>query len=140
MTPENTNLQHFTDSFNLENLIYEATCFKGLPSCIDLIITNRKPYFWKKIKSFFSDKGLQTNNIILKDKNRLVTDSSIIANTFNNYFINITNTLNLKPFTPKSKSLFDLLKLYEDHFSVLKIKEKYKMQNKFSSERFPQMK
>ena len=52
--------------------------------------------FGKKIKRFFSDKGLQTNNIILKDKNRLVTDSSIIANTFNNYFIDITNTLNLK--------------------------------------------
>ena len=51
--------------------------------------------FWKKIKPFFSDKGLQTNNIILKDKKRLVTDSSIIANTFNNYFINIANTLNL---------------------------------------------
>ena len=45
MTPENTNLQHFTDSFNLENLIHEVTCFKGLPNCIDLIITNRKPYF-----------------------------------------------------------------------------------------------
>ena len=51
--------------------------------------------FWKKIKPFFSDKGLQTHNIILKDKKRLVTDSSIIANTFNNYFINIANTLNL---------------------------------------------
>ena len=51
--------------------------------------------FWKKIKPFFSDKGLQTNNIILKDKKRLVTDSSIIVNTFNNYFINIANTLNL---------------------------------------------
>ena len=56
--------------------------------------------FGKKIKRFFSDKGLQTNNIILKDKNRLVTDSSIIANTFNNYFIDITNTLNLKRMPP----------------------------------------
>ena len=45
MTPENTNLQRFTDSFNLENSIHEATCFKALPSCTDLIITNRKPYF-----------------------------------------------------------------------------------------------
>ena len=44
MTPENTNLQHFTDSLNLENLIHEAICFKGLLSCIDLIITNREPY------------------------------------------------------------------------------------------------
>ena len=45
ITPGNTNLQHFTDSFKVENLIPEATCFIGLPSCIDLIITNRKPYF-----------------------------------------------------------------------------------------------
>ena len=52
--------------------------------------------FWKKRKPFFSEKGFQTNNIILKDKNRLVTDSSIIANTFNNYFINITNTLKVQ--------------------------------------------
>ena len=92
---------------------------------------NDNKRFWKKIKSFFSDKGLQTNNIMFKDKNRLVTDSSIIANTFNNYFSNITNTLNLIPSMPKSKSLTDLLKLYEDYFSVLKIKEKYKIQNKF---------
>ena len=50
MTPENTNLEHFTDSFNLENLIHEATCFKGLPSCkISVCInTNRKPYFKNK--------------------------------------------------------------------------------------------
>ena len=85
----------------------------------------------EKNKNFFLGKGLQTNNFILKDKNRLVTDSSIIANTFNNYFINITNTLNLKPSMPKSKSLSDLLKLYEDHFSALKIRVKYKIQNKF---------
>ena len=45
MTPENTNLQHFTYSFNLENLIHEAACFKELLSCMNLIITNRKPYF-----------------------------------------------------------------------------------------------
>ena len=83
----------------------------------------------EKIKPFFLDKGLQTNNILLRGKNRLVADSSIIVNTFNNYFINITNTLNLKSSMHKSKSLSDLPKLYEDHFSVLKIKGKYKIQN-----------
>ena len=65
--------------------------------------------------------SLQTNNIILKDKYRLVTDSSIIANIFDKYFINISNTL--KPSMPKSKALSDSIKLYEDYFSVLKIKE-----------------
>ena len=45
ITPEDKNLQHFPDTFSLEHLINEPTCFKGIPSCIDLIITNRKSYF-----------------------------------------------------------------------------------------------
>ena len=47
ITPEDKNLQLFADSFNLEHLIKKPTCFKGPPSCIDLIITNRKAYFKK---------------------------------------------------------------------------------------------
>ena len=62
---------------------------------------NDNKNFWKKMKPFFSVKGLQTNNIIFKDKNRLVTEISVIANTFNNHFINITNNLNLKPSIPQ---------------------------------------
>ena len=45
MTTEDKNLQHFIDTFSLERLINEPTCFKGSPNCIDLIITNRKSYF-----------------------------------------------------------------------------------------------
>ena len=45
MTTEDKNLQHFIDTFSLERLVNEPTCFKGSPSCIDLIITNRKSYF-----------------------------------------------------------------------------------------------
>ena len=62
---------------------------------------NDNKKFWKKMKPFFSVKGLQTNNIIFKDKNRLVTEISVIANTFNNHFVNITNNLNLKPSIPQ---------------------------------------
>ena len=42
MIPLNKNLQHFTDTFSLEHLINEPTCFSVSPSCIDLFITNRK--------------------------------------------------------------------------------------------------
>ena len=42
MTPENAYLQHFTDSFNLENLIPEATCFKGLQQLGCPIFTNEQ--------------------------------------------------------------------------------------------------
>ena len=47
MSPEDKNSQLFADSFNLKHLIKKPTCFKGSPSCIDLIITNRKAYFKK---------------------------------------------------------------------------------------------
>ena len=45
MTLEDKNLQYFTDTFRLEYLINESTCFKKSPACIDLLITNRKSYF-----------------------------------------------------------------------------------------------
>ena len=45
MTPKDKKLQHFTDTLSIENLINEPTRFKGSPSCIDLVIHNRKSYF-----------------------------------------------------------------------------------------------
>ena len=66
---------------------------------------NDNKKFWKKIKPLFSDKGLETNNIILKEKNELITNSSTLANLFNNYFINITSTLKLKQPPPKFPSI-----------------------------------
>ena len=45
MTPGDKNLQHFTDTFSLEHLITELTCFKWSPRCISFIFTNRKSCF-----------------------------------------------------------------------------------------------
>ena len=46
MTPVNVNLDLFLDTFNLENLVKEPTCFKGeIPSCIELTVTNQKNLF-----------------------------------------------------------------------------------------------
>ena len=64
---------------------------------------------------------------MLKGKDELITDSSTLANLFNNYFINITNTLKLK----KSPSKFQLLTHYKDHLSIQKIKETFKIKAKF---------
>ena len=44
MTLKVKNLPHFTDTFSLDHLINEPTCFQGYPRCIDLVITNRKSY------------------------------------------------------------------------------------------------
>ena len=49
-----------------------------------------KKKFWKTIKPFFSNKRLNTNNMMLVEDNGRVREEEIIANIINNYFINIT--------------------------------------------------
>ena len=99
--------------------------------CLNIKDLNDNKKFWKKVKPFFSDKGLETNNIILKGKNELITDSSTLANLFKYYFINITNTLKLKKSPSKFQSLSKLVTHYKDHLSIQKIKETFKIKEKF---------
>ena len=48
MSTENPNLKHFMCSFDLESLIDLPTCYKSMnPTCIDLILTNKKNHFMK---------------------------------------------------------------------------------------------
>ena len=53
--------------------------------------------FWKNVKPFFSDKGVNSSKITLVEKKAIVIDEEKIANIMNNYFTNITKNLNLKP-------------------------------------------
>ena len=101
--------------------------------CVNIKDLNDNKKFWKEVKPLFSDKGLETNNIILKGKNELITDSSTLANLFNitNTVINITNTLKLKKSPSKFQPLSKLLTHYKDHLSIEKIKETFKIKEKF---------
>ena len=47
------------------------------------ISDNKK--FWKTIKPFFSNKGLNTNNMMLVEDNEIVREEEIIANIMNKY-------------------------------------------------------
>ena len=57
------------------------------------ISDNKK--FWKTIKPFFSNKGLNKNSMMLVEDNGIVRNEEIIANIMNNYFTNITTHLKL---------------------------------------------
>ena len=59
------------------------------------ISDNKK--FWKTIKPFFPNKGLNTNNMMLVEDNEIVREEEIIANITNNNFTNITTHRKLKP-------------------------------------------
>ena len=58
-------------------------------------VSDNKP-FWKSVKPFFSDKGSNSSKITLVEENNIISDEEEIANIMNNYFINVTKTLNLK--------------------------------------------
>ena len=85
------------------------------------ISDNKK--FWKTIKPFFSNKGLNTNNMMLVEDNEIVREEEIIANIMNNYFTNITTHLKLKPtkIDPKT-NLESIIDTFKNHESVQRIK------------------
>ena len=68
-------------------------CFSDIN--VTSISDNKK--FWKSIKLFFPNKGLNTNNMMPVEENKIVRKEKIIANIMNNYFTNITSYLKLKP-------------------------------------------
>ena len=51
LEPTNPVMINFMNSQNFTNLIKNNTCFKGVGSCIDLILTNRK-YCFKNTSSY----------------------------------------------------------------------------------------
>ena len=51
LEPTNTVMMNFMDSQHFINLIKNNTCFKGVGSCIDLILTIRK-YCFKNTSSY----------------------------------------------------------------------------------------
>ena len=79
--------------------------------------------FWKTIKPFFSNKGLNANNMILIEDNKIVREEEIIANIMNNYFTNIVTHLKLKPTkTDPKANLESIIDTFQNHKSVQRIK------------------
>ena len=81
-------------------------------------IASHTKKLWKRIRPYFSNKGLNSNKILLPEKGRLIKDLIAIATTYmNDYFLNIKQTIGLKQFQ------FDHANnLLEYHTSIIKIK------------------
>ena len=85
-------------------------------SNIDIKSVSDTKKFWKTIKPYFSNKGLNPNKIFLSENGRLIKGPVAIDTTMNAYFVNITQTVGLKQFQ------FDHLNnLFEDHTSIIRI-------------------
>ena len=80
----------------------------------------------KKIVRFKNSKQL-----LLKEKDNLVSDEKELATIMNNFFINTTKDLELKK-DSKLNNLEDILKAFESHSSIEKIKKAINTTEKFS--------
>ena len=55
------------------------------------------------MKPYFNENGSCSDKIALSGNESILTNEKEIANTMNNYFINITKHLHLKPHTASNK-------------------------------------
>ena len=92
--------------------------------------------FWKIIQPFFSNKILNSNKLILREKDVLVTDERALAALMNKYFVNITADLDLnrasETLSDTSASVSSILKRFHCHQSILIIQEDFNTLDNFS--------
>ena len=98
-------MKDFCELYDLQNLIKDPTCYKNAsnPSSIDVILTNRKNSF----------------------QNSMTID----------YFIEAVDSQEIETYCPNNngvpEDISEIIKKYETHSRLLKIKENLKFENKF---------
>ena len=105
---------------------------------IQSIIDNKK--IWKTVKPNFSNK-IKTENIILLDDGKIISENTKIAEVFNDYFINIVKDLQITdiilaevPVIPQNINdpIDNILYTYLNHPSIIKIRIHVDQAEKFS--------
>ena len=76
---------------------------------VSLMRQNKKQYYgylnvnhitdnknlWRVVKPSFSNKILGTNRVILRDGDKIISDTEKVADTFNKFFVNIGKILKI---------------------------------------------
>ena len=95
--------------------------------------TRLRNKFWKTVKSFLSDKAVNSLKITLVEKNEIINNEEKIAEIFNTYFTNIVSNLKIPldqdtdfarridPFGEDDPITF-ILEKYKNHPSIIAIK------------------
>ena len=103
---------------------------------LDLKIFKDNKTFWRRVKPLFSSKhkGIQPD-IIIVENGDTTSDKKKVAEKLNTFFIDDVN-IYIEPYVLHNKSTTentqDIINQYENHPSIIKIKENIKDENKFS--------
>ena len=111
---------------------------------INSVSDNKK--FWSTIKPFFSDKNKKSGKIILVENNEIIKDNKMNAEIMNEYFVNITQTLDIpeirKEILPVDIECIDpideIIYKFSKHPSITKINKITKLAKGFSFDKVDQ--
>ena len=95
------------------------------------ISDNKK--FWKNVKTIFGNKNKGNKTMALEERNEVITDDGKLAQTFNEYFVNIVPSLGITSFHKNNNVNNDIdntITKFEGHPSIVAIKEQMKKYNK----------
>jgi len=94
--------------------------------------------FFKTFKPYFSNKYTHAEKLLIVENQNIVSDDQSIAEHFNDYFVHITDALNIKEWTTNAQvDIFDdqpskaILK-YSNHPSIQMINDQIESYNTFS--------
>ena len=68
---------------------------------ISLVTDNKK--FWKTVKPFFSDRSQSQNKIVLTEDERIISNDVEVAETMNEFFVTVTDSLGINEITSMMK-------------------------------------
>ena len=74
------------------------------------------------VRPFISDKGATNSDVILLENGKIENDKLSICNIFNDHFINVTDNFKEPSEASLNYSLADILKVYENHESIMRIR------------------
>ncbi len=86
---------------------------------VNLSHTSVSNYF-KERYSFMSSKGENHNEIMLCEDDVIITEPEKVGEVFNDYFIKVTEDIGIRE-NINGSTISDILDMYTDHHSVLKI-------------------
>ena len=107
---------------------------------LDLKEVTDNKMFWKTVSPLFGNKGGCKENIVLVDGDKVISEDAELAQTFNDYFENCVNALNISENRfllvdtglTRGDSMEECIKKFQIHPSIRKINENVKIDARFS--------
>ena len=112
---------------------------------LDLNLITDNKQFWKTMKPFFSEKNNKGKKITLIEGEEIISNNVDVAETMNEFFSNVVSKLDIMGYQTETSTIdpaessnigpdkiLHAINKFKDHPSIIKIKEKIEINEKFT--------